>query len=439
MSIKYRPEIIQNVFIDFIGARLQPFWSLTAPKLQLISRRALGDDLTALQFKTNRVFQQRAYDWQGGQHINLTIPINGVYHQRSYSLVGLPQQLLWWHDEPDKNFANVSDDHNSSGKQKNSNHKSSNQKSPKNNNKQKTKLNETQQRSTVTIAIKSRGLVSDYLVNSAPIGSIFDCSLPSGDFTLAQANSAFLALTGKTAAPLLFIAGGSGITPMLGLITRALEQAREVTLLYYNRSSLSQSPLQVNWQQLAAQYPTFTYHLINTDDSATYLADTRHLTAQSLRALNLPLANTQIFACGSPALLASLYQAADEITTDTEINNSLSSDNRRTLRDNIVIERFAAILPDLNSEVMANNAETHTVYLRARQRQFDSASTLLIDAEQAGLRLNYGCRQGICHMCSCNKVSGVVKNIQTGKLSGDGAEPIQTCITIAMTDVILDI
>lgn len=425
MSSKYRPEIIQSAFVDFISARVQPFWSLTDPKLQLISRRALGDDLIALQFKTNRVFRQRGDNWHGGQYINVSVPINGVYHQRSYSLVGLPQQLLWWHDDD-----------------------SDNNESQKTINNKKTKLKKHQQRATVTIAIKPQGLVSDYLVNHAPIGSIFDCSLPSGDFTLAQANLPSVTLTNINT-PLLFIAGGSGITPMLGLIIEALQQTRKVTLLYYSRTSAAQTPLQSHWQHLAQQHPNFTYHLIDTSDSTTYLADSRHLTAQSLLALDLPLFDTRIFACGSPALLASLYQAADEITADandakinsSQISNSQAVDKKHSLRDNIVIERFGTALADLvgTDDNIDSSGEMYTIYLRARQRQFDSNSTLLIDAENAGLRLNYGCRQGICHMCSCNKVSGVVKNIQTGKLSGDGAEPIQTCISLAVTDVVLDI
>jgi len=38
MANGYRPEIVQRAFVDFIGARLHPFWSLTTPKLRLIAR-----------------------------------------------------------------------------------------------------------------------------------------------------------------------------------------------------------------------------------------------------------------------------------------------------------------------------------------------------------------------------------------------------------------
>ncbi len=407
MNTGYRPELIQRAFVDFIGSRLQPFWSLTIPKLRLIARQVLSEDLVALQFETNRAFGSQTIglqdDWKGGQHLNLSVVIDGVYHQRSYSLVGLPQQLLWWHDDTINNVIN--------------------------------KRKKQQQRRTVTIAIKPQGLVSNYLSKRMTLGTIINSSMPSGDFTLENASLAkqvgsSINITSelKRPAPLLFVAGGSGITPMLGLITQALQYGYQVTLLHYNRTSLLQS----QWQQLAAAYPTFSYYLINTEDSATYLAGTPHLSKDSLLALDLPLADTKIFACGSQSLLAGLYSAVAKIKLAQNKN----------LRDNIMIENFGHAVADLNSEQQDDKAakvKEQTIYLRARQRQFNSSTTLLTAAEDSGIRLSHGCRQGICQLCRCNKVSGVVKNIQTGKVSSDGYESIQTCINVAMTDVVLDI
>ncbi len=415
MATGYRPEVLQSAFVDFIGSRLYPFWSLTVPKIRLLARQRLSDDLIALKFEINHAFKKQAFrlqgGWQGGQHLNLSVFIDGIYHQRSYSIVGLPEQSLWWQEA-------IIDDSTSKNKQG----------------------------STVTIAIKPQGLVSNYLTKQMPLGMIINSSAPTGSFTLAQsslAKQASLArqanaLSGhatansmlKKPASLLFIAGGSGITPMLGLITQALQHGHQVTLLHYNRTIVFQS----QWQQLAVTYPDFTYHLINTEDALTYLASTRHISKASLLALNLPLADTQIFACGAQPLLTGLYKAMSDIT--------LPQGNQ--LRDNVIIESFGNGLLDFSFDSDKNHDETRTVeektiYLRARQRQFSSNTTLLTAAEKAGIRLTHGCRQGICQLCRCNKVSGVVKNIQTGKLSHDGYESIQTCINIAMTDVVLDI
>ncbi|MEN6669718.1 iron-sulfur cluster-binding domain-containing protein [Psychrobacter sp. B38] len=394
MSTGYRPEWVQGAFVDLIGSRLNPFWSLTVPKIRLLARHRLSDDLIALQFETNRAFRQQALDIQGGQYLNLSVVIDGIFYQRRYSLVGLPQQSLWWQDD--------------SANMKASKHKL---------------------RHTVTIAIKPQGKVSNYLIKRMPLGSTIHSSVPTGSFTLAQAALAQAELVKKPehnpSAPVLFIAGGSGITPMLGLITEALQYGYQVTLLHYNRTLLLES----QWQQLASDYPDFTYHLIDTADSSTYLAGTRHLSSDSLLTLNLPLAETIIFACGSHALLTGLYAAADQITLP----------DGKSLRDNIIVESFGSAFVDSTNEQSHDKEMTQTVYLRARQRQFSSDTTLLTGAEKAGLRLTYGCRQGICQLCRCQKVSGVVKNVQTGKLSSDGNEFIQTCINVAMTDVVLDV
>lgn len=62
MATGYRPEIIQRAFVDFVGSRLHPFWSLTTPKLRLLRRSALSADLIALQFEVNQAFRQQAAD-----------------------------------------------------------------------------------------------------------------------------------------------------------------------------------------------------------------------------------------------------------------------------------------------------------------------------------------------------------------------------------------
>ncbi|MGO1966101.1 MAG: flavin reductase family protein [Moraxellaceae bacterium] len=390
MATGYRPEIIQRAFIGLIGSHLHPFWSWTSPKLRLIARQVMNDDLVALQFESNYAFNRQTFErrlgWHGGQYIGLTVIIDGVHHQRHYSLIGLAEQSLQLQNNA------LTDDH----------------------------MNKSTQHRHVTIAIKPQGLVSNYLVRQAQLGTIFDSSLPSGEFTLKQ--SKLHTQSGKqsitTPSSLLFIAGGSGITPMLGLIAQALEQTHQnriVTLLYYSRMPLAGTPFLQHWQQLKNSYPNFTYHLVNTEDPNSYLAGTRHLSAESLLSLNLPLVDTQIFACGSQTLLTGLYKAAAEITLSTN----------KQLRDNIIVESFGNAMAGFNIDDNQTFDQTvpvekHTIYLRSRQRQFDTNTTLLLGAEQAGMRLNYGCRQGICQLCRCNKASGVVKNIQTGKVSSDG-------------------
>ncbi len=448
MTTGYRPEIIQSAFITLLSSRLSTFWSLSTPRLRLIARYKLSDELIALEFEANQAFRRQTFDlfedWQGGQHISLSVPIEGIYHQRHYSLVGFYRQPMALqraisaagraNHTLDKPLSLTTDSLSS-------------------------------KRNTVTIAIKPQGVVSNYLTQQVALGAVFDSSVPTGDFTLDRSHSALSPQANSSMdsvdAPLLFIASGSGITPMLGLITQALQQNRQVTLLYYHRGSSlsansnatiqSQVPFLAYWQQLAAHHDTFIYHIIDTCDASSYLASTRYLTAEGLLSLSLPLSKTAIFACGSPSLLSGLYRAIEQIdefnqeqlpnndsSTVPSIDKLSSITRPLSLKHNVIVEHFGSATPSYDID-KSDTTTPQTIYLRSRQQQFVSDSTLLTSAEQFGIRLSYGCRQGICQLCRCQKISGVVKNIQTGKLSSNGFESIQTCITIAMSDVVLDI
>lgn len=455
MTTGYRPEIVQSAFINFISARLSPFWSLTTPRLRLQARYVLSDELITLQFEANQAFSRQVFasptGWQGGQHIGLNVAIKGIYYQRYYSLIGLSKQ-------PNALQQAITDDALLGRSQ--SRHASPNQKS-----------------ATITIAIKPQGLVSYYLTEQVALGAIFACDMPAGDFTLQQSQidraQKIDRDTLSSSSPLLFIAGGSGITPMLGLITEALSQNRQVSLLYYHRggsqnkiTSQTQTPFLAYWQHLAASYATFNYHIVNTNDTSSYLAGSRYLTAESLLALALPLSETMIFACGSESLLSGLYQSIDEIdkrhqqlpADESPSKSSFSTkcgslSNQPSLKNNLIIEHFGSALASSKTDIVNNSADKDAdknenavqndsvapqmIYLRGRQQQFISDRPLLIAAEQAGIRLPYGCRQGICQLCRCQKISGIVKNIQTGKLSSNGYESIQTCNTVAMSEVVL--
>ena len=76
-----------------------------------------------------------------------------------------------------------------------------------------------------------------------------------------------------------------------------------------------------------------------------------------------------------------------------------------------------------------------------RQSQFaieNDGSTLLEQAESAGLSPQSGCRMGICHTCTCLKSSGTVRNINSGEISR-GEEHIRLCISQAVGDVTLSL
>lgn len=71
---------------------------------------------------------------------------------------------------------------------------------------------------TYTIGVKREGIVSDYL-HAAQVGDTVFISAPAGAFTLDASDE-----------PVVLIAGGIGITPMLAMADEALAAGRQVTL-----------------------------------------------------------------------------------------------------------------------------------------------------------------------------------------------------------------
>ena len=63
------------------------------------------------------------------------------------------------------------------------------------------------------------------------------------------------------------------------------------------------------------------------------------------------------------------------------------------------------------------------------------ADSLLALAEQAGLTPKYGCRAGVCHECTCQRISGQVMNMMTGKMIPEEQNQIQACISVPVGDL----
>ena len=46
---------------------------------------------------------------------------------------------------------------------------------------------------------------------------------------------------------------------------------------------------------------------------------------------------------------------------------------------------------------------------------------------------------GICHTCTCRKLSGTVKNLLTGEVSSAPDEEIQLCVSAPLSDLVIDL
>jgi ferredoxin-NADP reductase len=95
------------------------------------------------------------------------------------------------------------------------------------------------------------------------------------------------------------------------------------------------------------------------------------------------------------------------------------------LLDQLYMERFQ---PKLGG---GEEGEGGRIVFRASdcETECDGATPILVAGEEAGLELEYGCREGICHTCIGELCEGQVRDLRNGKVYGQKGEMIRVCIS----------
>lgn len=259
----------------------------------------------------------------------------------------------------------------------------------------------------LSIARQPGGKATNWVHDRLQPGDIVELSNARGSFTLPDdADSA-----------LLFIAGGTGITPFLSMLRTlsATKRERDITLLYYVRSegnALASEELKA----LASQHSGLSVFFVPSEEAAPVHG---YFASSHLDTLVPDWRERAPFVCG-PAPMMALVEAHFRASPAAQA---------------LQLERFRppAIPTDDTREVRLRFARSD------RQVTTSNERTLLEEAEAAGLSPHYGCRSGICRECTCTKLHGAVQNLRTGEINREDGESIQICISRPLSDVELDI
>ncbi len=263
---------------------------------------------------------------------------------------------------------------------------------------------ERSERIEITIRAHDEGQVSKFLVNHAQPGQMLHLSQAEGDFTLPGSPST------PSPYPLVFITGGSGITPAMAMIRTLLRDGydgkagRKVTFLHFARSPEDQ----IFAEELAA--------IADADnDIEVHLRYGDQIFSEfELRRLVPDYRTTDTWACG-PGAMVDLIQAA-----------YAGSDRLR-------LEFFK---PPRTSR---GTAEGEVAFSRTGRSAANTGESLLEQAEALGLKPEFGCRMGICFSCVTTKTEGTVRNILTGEESSLPDEDIRICVSAPQGDCTVDL
>lgn len=260
-------------------------------------------------------------------------------------------------------------------------------------------------RISITVKAIPGGVVSNYLVRRARPGQMIQLHQSEGEFVLPQ----------PIPAKLLLVTGGSGITPVIGMLRNLFSRAeRPQTDIVLLHSALSRAEVifgselrqydAAGWLRLVELH-TDTHGLLDVADLDRLVPD---------------LAERTAYACGPAGLLDALQEHFDA----------------RGLT--LATERFRAQL------VEAGDGGTVT-FAGGTPLEADGATPILDVAENAGVLMPSGCRMGICMGCVLPLKEGAVRDLRNGALTtavpgetGPGGVPIQTCISAAAGPCVID-
>jgi len=174
----YRPHWIREDFVDFVLGQVNSMWTWHRVMAKIVAIESMPDDMVKISLQPNRLFDFSKM--QPGRFIMVTVPVEGVQHQRAYSLVNSPDSR------------------------------------------------------TLVLGIKRQGRVSRYLANQARVGDVIGISQATGDFTLNDKPSPKLLIAGGS--------GITPMIPMVRQILSDSTDA--VTLIYYSRAPAFRTELE---------------------------------------------------------------------------------------------------------------------------------------------------------------------------------------------------
>ncbi|HQA07855.1 MAG TPA: FAD-binding oxidoreductase [Syntrophomonadaceae bacterium] len=369
-QIAYEMEICRKYGIDYTAQKGR--WKaaverLHPKRLQLRVAKIITETGTT---STLRLVPVSGYlpPFQAGQYINLFVDIDGVRTARPYSISSPPNQTAYY---------------------------------------------------DITVRRVADGFVSSYLLDQVKVGDVLETTGPAGQFYYNPL------IHGKD---LVFLAGGSGITPFMSMIREVTDRLlldRKIHLIYGSRSP-QEAIFHKELMSLAADYSNFSYDLVISDPGSGYEGLTGLIDADLIISRIGSVEGKTFFICGPQEMYAFTIPELKELgVPDRRIRRELFGLPKQVYND-----------PAWPKEVSPQSV--FTVKLSSgREIPARADEPLLVSMERAGLVIENCCRSGECSLCRVKLVKGQVFHARTAKLrkSDHQAGYIHSCAAYPISDV----
>ena len=343
-------------YLDYLLCELDP----------MLSQKRIAAEIVAIAretCETSTIVLRPSYRWKGfkpGQYITLEIEIDGVRYRRNYSLSCSPK----YYEETGK--------------------------------------------ISLTVKTVGEGKVSSFLNSAVSVAEVVHISEARGQFTLPGQ-------TGYQAKnSIVFVAGGSGVTPIRSMIDHLLETTRneseteseEIVLIHYAKKA-EDIIFNDHFKGLAERNKKFSYFSHFSDREGS-------VSAKQLQQDCTSLKDKHLYLCGPEGFMSAVRSAARSLSVSEGLIHS---------------ESFGEGLSSC-SELLETEQGLVNFSFAGKQIHSNGKQSLLELAEMAGLKPKSGCRNGICHECKCHRPEGRLFNRVTGNPISEDQTHVQSCITV---------
>lgn len=286
------------------------------------------------------------YKWPGheaGQYLRIGVVVDGVHHWRAYSLTSDPQRA-------DGCVG-------------------------------------------ITPKLVEAGKVSPYLVRQARPGDVVRLGGVEGTFVLPD----------PPPAKLLFISAGSGITPIMSMLSSLHRRDLVGDVVHVHSARAAEGVIfGERLRALSQAHDGYRLHLQLTGERGRFAAAHLDEICPDWR-------ERHAFASGPAEMLDALCAHWEEGGDPALLE----------------MERFQPII----GGVSAGGAGGTICFEKSRvEAGCDGATPILVAGEEAGAALPYGCRMGICHTCVGELRQGRIRDLRTGEVHGVEGEMVRTCV-----------
>ncbi|NYF97416.1 ferredoxin reductase [Janibacter cremeus] len=245
---------------------------------------------------------------------------------------------------------------------------------------------------SITVKAMPDGVVSRHLVHHTSPGTLIQLDQATGDFMLPQ----------SVPAKVLFLTGGSGITPVMGMLRNHDFDGLDVV---HAHSAPTVDDV-IFARELADPAPGVRVLLRHTDEEGMFTPDQLDEHVPDWR-------ERETWICGPTPML------------DAFEEHYAAHDRSEMLH----VERFRPAI----IEVGEGGTASLLVGPDTTSLELDGGTTILDAAEDAGVLMPSGCRMGICFGCVLPMTDGAVRDLRNGDLTtttpDDPPVKVQTCIS----------